>query len=102
MRSSFTFSKERRSPSSRAIRAWVQWIEIRDAKKGTETDPHLGALDFPLIPVAFIFAPFSLEIVENAGKIPVLATLEGRRRDLVLLLLLLLLLLRVLLLAVLL
>jgi hypothetical protein len=83
------------------MRAWVHWIEIRDAKKGTETDPHLGALDFPLIPVAFIFAPFSLEIMENAGKIPVLATLEGRRRDLVLLLLLLLLLLlRVLLLAV--
>jgi hypothetical protein len=48
-------------------------------KKERDTDPHLGALNFPFISVAFIASPFSLQIMKDAGEGKILAVLRWRR-----------------------
>jgi hypothetical protein len=103
MRSSLTFSKDRRSPSRSAIRAYTKFsglsigttYKYRDGGQ-TRAYPHLCAFNFPLIAVAFVPPPFCLEKVKNRREGEVLAALR-RRKQIALLLQLLLLWLRLLL-----
>jgi len=62
--------------------------------------PHFRPFNLPFIAVAFVFSPFCLEEVKNAGKREVLAVLGRRRGDITRLLATLLLLLLLLLLLV--
>ena len=95
IRSSLTFSKDRRSPSRSAILACTGISRLGVRTKGVRTGgwtyPHLGAFDFPFVAVAFVSPPFGLEEMENGGESEVLATL-GRREQIAGLLQLLLLL----------
>ena len=50
----------------------------------SSTHPHLGTFNLPLVSVAFVLAPFGLEVVEDIRKRVVLTVL-GRERDLALL-----------------
>jgi len=68
--------------------------------KKPNAHPHLSPLNLPLIAVAFIFPPFCLKKVKNAGKGKVLAVLRRWRGDIIGLLAALLLLLLLLLLLV--
>lgn len=99
MRSSLTFSKDRRSPSRSAILACHGNFKIgHQGEDGrTRTYPHLSAFNFPFVSVALVSPPFCLEEVENRREGEVLATLGGREQISGLLQLLLLLWLRLLL-----
>ena len=82
MRSSFTLSKERRSPSSRAMRACSvsRDSQTRHEHQRRRTHPHLRPLDLPLVSVSFISPPLCLEKVQDARKREILTTL-GRQWD---------------------
>ena len=66
MRSSFMFSKDRRSPSKRAIRAcqMAMKLEKKDNENKRKTNPHLCTFNLPFISVAFVAPPFCLQVMK--------------------------------------
>ena len=89
------FSKDRRSPSSRAIRACQMAMNVQkktDNGNKRTTNPHLCTFNLPFISVAFVASPFCLQVMKYGRKSEILSVLGRWRRNLTLLGLLVLLL----------